>query len=109
MTGQVWTSTSRGLIIRLRVIPKASRNGIAGFYENADGVVSLKVTTTAQPEKGKANKAVITILSKRFRQPKSRFSVIHGETDRNKTILIDGDSAEVKSWLLPVLKEVKND
>ena len=109
MTGQAWTLTSRGLTIRLRVTPKASRNGIAGFYENGDGVVSLKVTTTAQPEKGKANKAVIAILSKRFHKPKSRFSVVHGETDRNKTILIDGDSNEIKSWLLPVLKEVKND
>lgn len=109
MRQQVWQQTKRGITMRLRVAPGAKRNGIAGIFKDANGQVSLKVATTAQPEKGKANKAVIAILSKQFHQAKSKFSVIVGQTDRNKTILIDGEIQDIKSWLLPALERLKND
>jgi uncharacterized protein (TIGR00251 family) len=103
-----WQSTKRGLALKLRVAPGASRNVVTGFYQDANGDMSLKVMTTAQPEKGKANKAVIAILAKHFKQSKSTFEVIAGETDRNKMVLVRGAQSVVKSWLLPALDEVKN-
>jgi len=106
---QVWQSAKKGIVIHLRVTPKASRNGITGIYVDGNGKASLKVATTTQPEKGKANKAVIAILSKAFKQAKSHFTVIAGEIDRNKTVLIDGEDADVLSWLKPALERYGND
>ncbi|HFC04629.1 MAG TPA: DUF167 domain-containing protein [Rhizobiales bacterium] len=108
MADTLWQKSKHGLTIRLRVTPKASKNAITGVYTDANGVMSLKVSTTAQPEKGKANKAVIAILSKKFGKAKSFFKVISGETDRNKTILLDGSIEEIKQWLLPALKEIEH-
>ena len=106
---QVWQSSKKGIVIHLRVTPKASRNGITGIYVDGNGKASLKVATTAQPEKGKANKAVIAILSKAFKKAKSNFTVIAGEIDRNKTVLIDGEDDEVLNWLKPALEGYGND
>ena len=50
----------------------------------------MRVRVTAQPEKGKANKAVTALLAKALRLPKSSFAVIAGETARDKTIRVDG-------------------
>jgi len=108
MVQPVWQISKHGLTIRLRVTPKAAKNAITGIYRDGDGQMSLKVSTTAQPEKGKANKAVIAILSKKFGKAKSLFSIIGGQTDRNKTILIDGDVKEIKSWLLPAVEEIEH-
>lgn len=41
------------------------------------------------PEKGKANKAVIELLSEFFDIPKSRIMIVTGHTGRNKIIDID--------------------
>lgn len=92
----------------MRVTPKASRNAISGYYTAADGETSLKVMTTAQPEKGKANKAVIAILAKKFGKAKSLFTVIQGQTDRNKTVLVEGRVEETKRWLIPALEDIEN-
>ena len=48
---------------------------------------------TAVPEDGKANKAVIALLAKRLKLPKSAIDIASGATDRRKTLLIDGDPA----------------
>jgi len=52
------------------------------------------VKVTVPPEKGKANKAVIELLSKALKVPKSRIEIIKGETSRIKTVFIDGISEE---------------
>ena len=44
---------------RLKVVPGASRSRIVGELDGA-----LKITVSAPPEKGKANKAVVNILAK---------------------------------------------
>ena len=74
----------------LRVTPNASRDAIEGAEMRDDGQVRLRVRVTAQPEKGKANKAVTALLAKALRLPKSSFTVIAGETARDKTIRIAG-------------------
>ncbi len=68
----------------VRVTPKASRNQIQGLESDADGVTRLKVQVTTVPEKGKANQAVIKLLSKELGLAKSAFTLIDGDTSRNK-------------------------
>ncbi len=50
----------------------------------------LKIRVTVPPEGGKANRAVIEILSKALRVPKSSIEIVKGETSRIKTVRIEG-------------------
>lgn len=45
---------------------------------------------TVPPEGGKANRAVIELLSKALKVPKSSIEVVRGETSRNKVVFIEG-------------------
>ncbi len=87
----------------LRVTPNASRDAIEGAETRDDGLVRLRVRVTAQPEKGKANKAVVALLAKTLRLPKSSLSVMSGETGRDKTIRVEtGDIDSVLRMLAAI-------
>ncbi|OIR07995.1 hypothetical protein GALL_98580 [mine drainage metagenome] len=91
MTGPGPLSPDRnGTRLAVRLTPKASADRIVGLADEADGGRVLKVTVTAVPEDGKANAALIALLSKRWKIAKSRMEIIAGATDRRKTLLIDG-------------------
>lgn len=77
--------TKRGLILKLKVQPGASRNEIVGVWLD-----SLKVRVTAQPEAGKANKACIDLLAKQLGVPKGNIEIVKGHTKREKQINIIG-------------------
>lgn len=84
-----------GVRLFVRLTPKASRNAINGLMEDANGRVQLKVSVTTVPENGKANQTLIKLLAKAAKWPKSSVRVVAGHTDRNKTLVIDGDPAEL--------------
>ena len=88
-----------GLLLSLRVTPKSSRDEVAGLHVASDGSVSLAVKVRAVPDKGQANRAVIETLSRACRLPKSAFTLVSGETDRNKTILVTGNPAAVEALI----------
>lgn len=79
--------------LAVKVTPKASADRIQGWVEDEDGVRVLKIAVTAVPEEGRANKAVIALLAKRLKLPKSAITIASGESSRRKTLLIDGDTA----------------
>lgn len=81
-----------GVRLHIRLTPKASRDAIQGLAPEADGGQVLKASVTAVPEDGKANVALIQLLSKAWKLPKSGFEIIAGATDRRKTLLIHGDT-----------------
>jgi uncharacterized protein (TIGR00251 family) len=66
----------------VKVIPKASRNAVK---EEAG---RLKVYVTAPPEKGKANAAVLELLSRYFGVKKQKVILLKGATSPHKTIEI---------------------
>lgn len=72
-----------GTILPVRAQPGARRNEIRG---EQDGM--LKVSVTQAPEKGKANKALIALLSKQLSLRKSQFELIAGETSSKKRFLV---------------------
>jgi uncharacterized protein (TIGR00251 family) len=72
------------LVLTLRVIPKASRNEIAGLL--GDG--TLKVKITAAPEKGKANAAICEYLAEEFGVSRRNVTILRGETSHNKQVEI---------------------
>ena len=72
-----------GTILPVRAQPGARRNQIRG---EQDGM--LKVSVTQSPEKGKANKALIGLLSKELSLRKSQLELIAGETSQKKQVLV---------------------
>ncbi len=73
--------------VRVRLQPKASKTEIAGYREDpATGDQVLQVRVTAPPVDGKANKALIVVLAKEFRVPKSKIRIVQGEASRDKVV-----------------------
>jgi uncharacterized protein len=94
-----WREVKQGLELALRVTPNAGANRIEGVDVRDDGTAVLRVRVTAVPDKGKANKAVIALLSKTLHMPKSAIVLTAGETARLKTVLIAGDAKEIAAVL----------
>ncbi|MCB9988556.1 MAG: DUF167 domain-containing protein [Rhodospirillales bacterium] len=71
----------------MKLTPSAARNEIRGWEDGPNGPQTiLKASVTTAPEKGKANKALITFLSKELNIPRSAVHIIRGETERLKTV-----------------------
>lgn len=73
--------TNEGIIVNLRISPKAKKNEII-----KDGDI-IKVKITALPIDGKANKALVEFFAKNFKIPKTSIEILKGETSKEKTIL----------------------
>ena len=74
--------------IFVKLTPKASHNRIGEEKILPNGKSQLMVYVTAVAENGKANEALIKLLAKYFKLPKSRIYIFQGETSRNKVIKI---------------------
>jgi len=93
-----------GLALKVRVTPNAASDRIEGCYLAGDGTMSLRVRVTAQAEKGRANKAVIALVAMAVGRPKSALEVTSRARDRNKTIAIRGEFAELARRIDTLLK-----
>lgn len=71
--------------LKIRVVPRSSKNEIAETM--ADG--TFKVKLKAPPVNGRANDALIEFLSEEWDVPKSKIRIIKGLANRNKTIKIE--------------------
>ena len=72
-----------GIVVSVKVQPNASKDMVVG--EHAD---QLKIAVTVAPEKGKANKTVIKVLSKLLGVKSSDVEILSGETSREKKVFI---------------------
>ena len=75
-------------IIPIHVIPKSSANRIEGWVEDAAGEKWLKIRLTTAPEDGKANKALLKLLSKEMKVPISALKLVSGDKSRYKKVQI---------------------
>lgn len=85
------------LKVAVRLQPRASKPGIVGWEAGA-----LKVKVNAPPVDGKANEALILLLSEAFKVPKSRLAVVQGQTSRNKIVeflnISEAQTREIKGY-----------
>jgi uncharacterized protein len=89
--------TPHGVELRVRAVPRASKNEIQGVHDGA-----LKIRLTTPPVDGKANQALIRFLSKTLKLPASQIEFLRGETSRHKTLRISGISTtKLRARLLP--------
>jgi len=74
--------------LRIKVVPGASRDEIAGWLGGA-----LKVRVTAPPERGRANAAVEGLLAASLGLPAECVRVVAGLSSARKTVAIERLSA----------------
>jgi uncharacterized protein (TIGR00251 family) len=87
--------TPEGVVLRLQVLPRSSKNQIVGPHGDA-----LKVKLTSPPVDGAANKCCCDFLAKLLGVPKSNVAIVGGETSRRKRVLIRGLTKEGIAALL---------
>jgi uncharacterized protein (TIGR00251 family) len=73
------------LELRLKVVPGASRDQIAGILGDR-----LKIRTATAPEGGKANKAVAALLANWLNVPVRQIELVGGPTNPEKTFKVHG-------------------
>lgn len=79
-----WISeSSTGVVLNVRVVPRASRNEVRGEMAGA-----LKIRLQAPPVDGKANQALIDFLSDALNVPRSAIAIVSGGTGRNKRVAV---------------------
>jgi len=75
------TETPRGTRLRLRVRAGGRSDAIVGVHGGA-----LKLTVTAAPERGKANRAVVALLAERLGIPVSEIEIVAGTSSPDKVV-----------------------
>ncbi len=98
-TGGPVTVVAGGVRVAVRLTPKASRDRVEQVVADADGHQAFKASVTAVPEDGKANQALLKLLSKEWKVPKSTMEIVQGATDRRKVVFISGDAADLAARL----------
>ncbi|MCY2929668.1 MAG: DUF167 family protein [Planctomycetota bacterium] len=78
-----------GAVLAVKVVPGSSRDKIAGVLGD-----SLKITTSAAPEKGKANLAVAALLARALGVDKRSVELVSGPSNPRKEFRIAGLSAD---------------
>ncbi|MCP5365604.1 MAG: DUF167 domain-containing protein [Hyphomicrobiales bacterium] len=95
--------TDHGVCVRVRVVPRASRQGIVGIVSDGEGGSVLKVSLTAPPVDGKANAALIKFLAREWSLPQSALTVSKGAAGRVKTMAVAGEPqvlfARLMAWI----------
>ncbi|MEA3459582.1 MAG: DUF167 domain-containing protein [Chloroflexota bacterium] len=85
-----------GTTFPIKVVPRASRNEIAGVQAGA-----LKLRLTALPVGGAANRALIKFLAEELGVRRSEVEILRGRTSHRKLVKVVGLSGpEVRARLL---------
>ena len=83
------------IVLDVRLTPKASRDAIDKVVSLAEVREVVRIRVRAAPEDGEANKALIALLAKVFRVPKSTIELVSGATSRLKQVRIPGNPIEL--------------
>lgn len=82
--------TGQGYVLRLTVVPGASRTEVVGLHGDR-----LKVRVAAAPEKGAANKKLLDFLAKLLGLPKKTVRLSSGAQSREKVVEIQDLSPDL--------------
>jgi uncharacterized protein (TIGR00251 family) len=92
--------TADGILLDIRVIPRAGKSTIAGVRDGA-----LLIRLAAAPVEGEANSALIDLLSRTFDLPKRNVVLVSGSKSRTKRVKVRGLSvATLKQRLGSILE-----
>ena len=89
------TGAAHGVVVDVRVIPRAARSQIAGMRDDA-----LLVRLNAPPVDGAANEELIRVLAAVLGIPRRNVEIVSGHRSRTKRVRIAGvTSAEIAEKL----------
>lgn len=77
-----------GVVIDVRVIPRAGRSGLAGTRDDA-----VLVRLGAAPVDGAANAELIETLARAFDVSRRQVTIVSGERARHKRVRVEGVTA----------------
>jgi uncharacterized protein YggU (UPF0235/DUF167 family) len=89
--GQPWRAGSGCVIVRVRLTPNSSIEGVDGVIPSAEGQ-ALAARVRAVPAEGEANAAVEKLIARWLDVPKSTVRVTAGARSRIKSLTISGET-----------------
>lgn len=89
-----WRLADGGVILRVRVTPKSSKDAVEGIEATAEGP-ALKVRVRAVPEDGEANTAVEKLVAAWLGLPRRAVELVGGGKSRVKSLKVVGDTAAI--------------
>ncbi len=85
-----------GVVLTVRVIPRAGRSGIAGTRDAA-----ILVRLNAPPVDGATNSELIDVIADALAVSKRAVTIVSGDRSRNKRVRVDGVTAAHAASRLP--------
>ena len=83
------SATATGVLFRIRVQPRASRDEVAGPVGDA-----IRVRLVAPPVDGAANEALVRFLAACLKVPRSAVELVSGRSSRTKLVAVAGLSVD---------------
>ena len=99
-----WRTAGDGLVLTVRLTPKAGRDSVEGIERTADGHPVLRVRVRAAPREGEANDALVRLIAKMLGVPARAVSLIAGQTSRIKRLKIDGPAIALAAALEKIVR-----
>jgi len=89
-------ATPQGVVITVRVIPRAGRSGVAGTRDGA-----LLVRLNAPPVEGAANNELVEVIADALGVARRAVTIVAGERSRTKRVRVAGVDADHVASRLP--------
>lgn len=94
-----WRTETKGVVVAVRLTPRAARDRIAGIEILADGNAVLAARVRAVPEKGKANAALEALMAQALGVAPAAVAVVAGGSGRLKQVAVKGDPRQLRARL----------
>jgi uncharacterized protein (TIGR00251 family) len=98
-----FTVTENGVLLAVRLTPRAGRTGVDGVTKDAAGKPLLAVRVKAPPVEGAANAALVAWLADALDLRKSDITFRSGETARIKLLHLAGDGPAIASRIAAMI------
>jgi uncharacterized protein len=102
------TLSREGVRVAIRLWPRAKTNRLLSVMTMPEGRHAIKASVTASPQDGRANEALLQLLSQAWRLPRASLAVIAGGATRNKTVSITGDPHQLFTELSGQIARLPN-
>ena len=93
------TPTRDGVRVVIRLSPRAKSDRLRGIVATAEGRRAIKVSVTAPAQDGRANEALLRLLSQTWRLRPGDLSLGAGAGSRSKIVRVAGDPQQLLARL----------
>jgi hypothetical protein len=104
-SSEIWRLVDHGIVVRVRLTPRAARDAIEGIEATAQGP-ALRARVRAAPEDGAANAAIERLVAGWLGVPRSCVAVTGGARSRVKSLTVTGDPDTLKSRIFAALRGI---